>query len=211
MKPPTHQGPFGAPVTMSRHTIDRWVRNYRAGGFEALVPTPARVTARTPAEVLEVAVALKKENPDRTAAQIARIIRTQSGWAPSERTLHRHFDRLELDRELQAKPREVFGRFEAERCNELWVGDVLHGPRIGTAQKKTFLFAFLDDRSRAVMGARFGFSEDTVRLAAALRPALASRGVPESLYVDYAEPWVMPTPDGNRWSAAVRAPIESAY
>ena len=29
------------------------------------------------------------------------------------------------------------------------------------------------------MAARFGFSEDTVRLAAALRPALASRGVPE--------------------------------
>ena len=36
------------------------------------------------------------------------------------------------------------------------------------------MFAFLDDRSRAVMAARFGFSEDTVRLAAALRPALAS-------------------------------------
>ena len=29
------------------------------------------------------------------------------------------------------------------------------------------------------MAARFGFSEDTVRLAAALRPALAARGVPE--------------------------------
>jgi len=46
--------------------------------------------------------------------------------------------------------------------------------------------------SRAVMAARFGFAEDTVRLAAALRPALGSRGVPEHVYVDYADPPVMP-------------------
>ena len=55
------------------------------------------------------------------------------------------------------------------------------------------MFAFIDDHSRAVMAARFGFSEDTIRLAAALRPALASRGVPEHVYVDYADPPVMPT------------------
>jgi hypothetical protein len=34
------------------------------------------------------------------------------------------------------------------------------------------------------MAARFGFAEDTVGLAAALRPALATRGVPEAIYVD---------------------------
>jgi hypothetical protein len=36
--------------------------------------------------------------------------------------------------------------------------------------------------SRAVMGAGFGYHEDTVRLAAASRPALAARGVPEQIY-----------------------------
>ena len=45
------------------------------------------------------------------------------------------------------------------------------------------------------MAARFGFSEDTVRLAAALRPALASRGVPERIYVDngsaFAGSWLL--------------------
>jgi putative transposase len=189
----THTDPFGARVRISRQTIDRWIRHWRTGGFEALVPTPARVAARTPAEVLEIAVALKKENPGRTAAQIVRIMYSQSGWAPSERTLQRHFVRLELDRELRADPPEVFGRFEADRCNEMWVGDVLHGPTI--SGRKTFLFAFLDDRSRALTGYRFGFSEDTVRLAAALRPALASRGVPESIYVDngacYVDSWLL--------------------
>lgn len=45
------------------------------------------------------------------------------------------------------------------------------------------------------MAARFGFAEDTVRLAAALRPALASRGVPESVYVDngsaFIDSWLL--------------------
>jgi hypothetical protein len=49
--------------------------------------------------------------------------------------------------------------------------------------------------SRAVMAARFGFAEDTVRLAAALRPALAARGVPEHVYVDngsaFVDAWLL--------------------
>ena len=106
--------------------------------------------------------------------------------------MQRHFTRLELDRELEGKP-QVFGRFEASRCNEIWTGDALHGPVI--TGRKTYLFAFLDDRSRAVMAARFGFSEDTVRLAAALRPALASRGVPQHVYVDngsaFVDSWLL--------------------
>ena len=70
----------------------------------------------------------------------------------------------------------MFGRFEAADPNELWCGDALHGPRIGG--RKTYLFAFLDDHSRLITGYRFGYAEDTIRLAAALKPALAARGVP---------------------------------
>ncbi len=139
-----------------------------------------------------MAAGLKRENPDRTAAQMVRILRAQSGWVPSERTLQRHFRHLELDRDVPANS-PVFGRFEADRCNELWVGDILHRPVI--TGRKAYLFAFLDDRSRAVMAARFGFAEDAVRLAAALRPALASRGVPESIYVDngssFVDSWLL--------------------
>jgi len=51
------------------------------------------------------------------------------------------------------------------------------------------------------MAARWGYFEDSVRLAAALRPALAARGVPGAIYVDYADPPVMPT--GHRdWRGA---------
>lgn len=114
------------------------------------------------------------------------------GWAPGERTLQRHFaEQVVTLVGHQAQP--VFGRFEAARPHELWTGDALHGLRLGG--RKTYLFAFLDDHSRAAVGHRFGFAEDTVRLAVALRPALASRGVPTSVYVDngsaFVDAWLL--------------------
>jgi putative transposase len=183
-----HDGPFGEPVRVSRATLDRWIRAWRRGGFDALLPPKRQVAARTPEQVLELAAALKRENPMRSAAQIERILRSHSGWSPSPRTLQRHFERLELDRRPDGRPPQVFGRFEAIRPNELWVGDALHGIKV--AGRKTFLFCFIDDHSRAVTGARWGYFEDTVRLAAAFRPALAARGVPEQIYVDNGSAFV---------------------
>ena len=126
-----------------------------------------------------MAAALKRENMERTAAQVRRIMVASSGDAPSERTLQRHFAREDL-----ATPRGavVFGRFEAEAPNVLWTADVLHGPLIGG--KKTYLVAFLDDHSRFITGYRWGWSEDSLHLAAAFKRAVAARGLPGTAYVD---------------------------
>lgn len=177
-----HTGPFGDAVRVSRGTIDRWIRAWRRGGFDALVPSPRQASSRTPTEVLELAVALKREVPARTAAQVAAILRTHSGWAPNERTLQRHFVRLELNTRPDGKPPAAFGRFEAEAPNQRWTGDALHGPTV--AGRKTYLFCFLDDHSRLATGYRWGISEDTVRLEAALRAGMAARGIPETVYLD---------------------------
>jgi putative transposase len=188
-----HAGPSGQPVRVTRWTLDVWIRAWRQGGFDALVPSPRQSQPRTPPEVLELAAALKKENPARTAAQVQRILRAQSGWAPDERTIQRMFNRTGLTALVTPEAAPAFGRFEASRPNEIWTGDALHAIRL--AGRKTYLFAFLDDHSRAVMAARFGFAEDTVRLAAALRPALGSRGVPEHVYVDngsaFVDAWLL--------------------
>jgi len=188
-----HADPSGRPVRLTRWTLDRWIQLWRHGGFDALVPSPRQSQPRTPPEVLELAAALKKENPARSAAQVQRILRAQAGWAPDERTLQRMFVRTGLTALTTTDQAPVFGRFEASRPNEIWTGDALHAIRLDG--RKTYLFAFLDDHSRAVMAARFGFAEDAIRLAAALRPALASRGVPEHIYVDngsaFVDAWLL--------------------
>lgn len=135
----THLDPAGRPVRVSRETLDRWIRAWRTGGFDALVPHPRQSSRRLPVEVLDLAVALKKENPERTATQVRRILRAQLGWAPGERTLQRRFaDLAAVDpTALGGAVAAVFGRFEADRANELWTGDALHGPRVGG--RKTYL------------------------------------------------------------------------
>lgn len=177
-----HTGPDGEPVRVSRPTLDRWIRAWRSGGFEALMPDARTGVLRTPAEVLARAEALKREVPERTAAQVLEILRRSGQTAASERTLQRHFARAGLNRILRAGAPRIYGRFEAEAPNELWTGDALHGPVIGG--RKCYLFCFIDDFSRALVGYRWGRAEDTLRLEAALRAGMSSRGVPKAIYVD---------------------------
>jgi len=134
-----HEGPGGRRVTVSYSTLTRWRRRYEEGGFDALVPSPRQPAPRTPAEVLALAEALKREKPARTAAQVRRILHLTAGWAPSDRTLQRLFERLELGRAAPGLEEEkrALGRFECTRPNEMWTGDTLHGPVIGG--KKSYL------------------------------------------------------------------------
>ena len=118
-----HKEPGGQLLRIGRSTLDRWIRDWRAGGFDALVPGTRDVQPRTSAGVLELAVALKKEKPERTAAQVHRVLaaRLGAGQVPSVRTIQRHFVRMELTGLGGGAAPEVFGRFEADAPGELWV------------------------------------------------------------------------------------------
>ena len=183
-----HTGPRGERVRVARNTLDRWIRDWRVGGFEALVPAARSAEPTTPAAMLDLAVKLKREAPERTAAQVTAVIAAAEGSAPSERTIQRLFARLGLNTRPDGSAPEAFGRFEAAAANDRWTGDALHGPQV--EGHKAYLFAFIDDHSRAVTGYRWGHSEDTVRLEAALRHGLGSRGVPRSVYVDNGSAFV---------------------
>ena len=183
-----HVGPSGERVRVSRSSLDRWIRLWQTGGFDALFPAARTAVPFTAAAVLDLAVRLKLEAPGRTAAQIAQIITVATGWSPSERTIQRLFARHGLNTRPDGTPPQAFGRFEAAAPNDRWTGDALHGPII--AGRKVYLFAFIDDHSRAIPGFRWGLSEDVVRLEAALRHALGARGVPRTIYVDNGSAFV---------------------
>ena len=75
-----HTDPFGRQVKVSRGTIDRWTRDYRGGGFAALVPEPRKAVPRTPPEVLELAAALKRE-PGLDVSGVGRVVGAATGRA----------------------------------------------------------------------------------------------------------------------------------
>ena len=186
-----HLGPDGRWVRVGRNTLDRWIRAYREGGFDGLVPAPRRVANGTPERVLELAVALRREQPARTAAQIHRILVEAEGAAPSARTIQRHLAAAGLPWKGRAVVRAL-GRFEAESRNELWTGDALHGPLIDG--RRVFLFCFLDDHSRLLVGYRWAAREDVLNASRALRAGIAARGVPKAVYVDNGSPFVSGQP-----------------
>ena len=86
-----HLGPEGNYAKVSRPTLDRWIRAWRAGGFDALMPKARKGVPVIPRELLDLAEDLKREVPKRTAVQIAAIIKAARGGAPSARSIQRHF------------------------------------------------------------------------------------------------------------------------
>jgi hypothetical protein len=65
--------PDGSERTYSRSTIDRWILDCRRDGLVGLAPAPRRDKGRgrVNAELMTKAVALRREVPSRSAAQIA--------------------------------------------------------------------------------------------------------------------------------------------
>jgi putative transposase len=178
-----HAGPSGRAVAVSRKTLDRWIAARRSGGFDALVPAPRQCTPRTGPQVVELAVGLKKENPARTAAQVRRVLAAQLGWAPSERAIQRWFEARELTTRPGGQPPQAYGRFEAQRVNEIWTADLMNGPVVGG--RACHLAGIIDDHSRFLPGARFVRRPDAVRFAGVLRAAVERYGVPAILYTDH--------------------------
>jgi putative transposase len=189
-----HRYVDGSLRSVSRTTIGRWVRAYRLGGFRGLYPRVRRIRPRTDGALLVLAVALKAEAPERTGAQIAEIIARheareaeREGRAvrrcPAVRTVQRHLERAgHGGRRSRAPQGPRYRRFEAERPNELWIADCLHGPSV--AGRKAILICLLDDHSRYIPGARFVYAEWIVRLEGVLRSAFQAHGLPARLYCD---------------------------
>jgi len=99
-------------------------------------------------------------------------------------TIYRLFKQRGLmKREEQLEDRR---KFEAELPNDIWQSDCMHGPMVQVEgrQRKSYLFAFIDDMSRLICHGEFYLNERIDAYTDALRKALRKRGLPRKLYVD---------------------------
>ena len=171
-------------------TIGGWVRAYREGGFDALYPKPRTDRGqprRLAPEVAERLVALKTEHPACSVRLIiarARAEGIEDPLAPS--TVHRLFSREGLFDHKPAADGADRRRFAFREAGELWMSDVMHGPkvRLGRSRRKSYLIAFIDDATRVVPFAAFAMSENVQAFLPVWKNALIRRGLPARLYVD---------------------------
>ncbi|MFC0215235.1 DDE-type integrase/transposase/recombinase [Paenibacillus chartarius] len=181
---------------ISLRTLEQYLKAYREGGWEALLPSVRAdklTTREIPEDVLAKAIALKQEQPGRSVRQIIAILELAAFVAPGtlkESTLSKQLRRRGVTRKaLLNTGWSHFRRFEATHRNSMWQGDVQHTlylPHPDKPGKKVmaYLVIFIDDYSRFVVHGQFYFEERVARLEDCLKKAILKNGVPEMIYVD---------------------------
>jgi len=180
---------------VAAETIRHWLKRYRAGGFEALLPKPRADRGRPrklPDDIAELLIAIKEQHPRLPVRAVIDHARA-SGQLPEElhlapSTVHRLLTREGLMRtSTDAPSSNDRRRFAFAHAGELWMSDVMHGPAVtteGRTRRKAYLIAFLDDATRVVPYAAFTLSENTAAFLPVFKQALLRRGLPQRLYVD---------------------------
>lgn len=191
---------YAIPGTTRRRvaaeTLRDWLYAYRRAGFDGLKPRPradqghARALSQAVADQL---CALKEQHPAYSVALIIHTARTQ-GLVPADvplalATVHRLLSRHGLmARPTDAPTSKDRRRFGFDAANELWMGDVMHGPSVvdpeDRRRHKTYLIALLDDATRVIPYAAFTRSETVAAFLPVFERAILRRGCPKRLYVD---------------------------
>jgi len=191
----THHLPGRGPVRVSERTVYVWLRLYRSGGIEALRPRwrQDRGTSRVVDDaLLERAVALRKENPDRDTRTVLDILKREGSLdgkpVPHRATLDRHLGKRGASRRqmlVLGSKRSIKMHFD--NFGDLWVGDYHHGPLIqkpdgqpGAAK----LGAYIDHTTRYPVADRYYPAEDIASLRDGLLRGLLRWGRPRKVYVD---------------------------
>lgn len=169
-------------------TIRDWLRAYKAGGFDALKPRPRRDAGETRAlapEVVEALAAVKEATPALSVRLVIKTARDTGKVAKDVRlppsTVHRALQARGL-MDKAAAPTVDRRRFCHMNAGDLWMSDVMHGPRVN--HKKTYLICFIDDATRVIPFAAFCASEGVTAFLPVFKTALKRRGIPQRLFVD---------------------------
>ena len=188
--------PYSRRTRISRSTLLYWIRRYERSGrkLESLSPQGRGDIGRSRVldeEVAQALIGLRKELPRAPIRVLIEELRTRKvidAWVRvSPTTVYRFLKSQGVFDPPGDKPKDR-RRFEAELPNDLWQSDMMFGPTVSVEgrQRKTYLFAFLDDMSRLIPHAQFYLTEGLDSYLDGLRQALLKRGLPRRLYVDNA-------------------------
>jgi transposase InsO family protein len=188
--------PDGSQRKVPERTVRHWLGRYRKHGFKGLFDdfrSDKGANKIIPEELLQKAVALRKEEPARSVRTIIEILKN-SGEDSEQlraRTLARRLTEKGATKKLLKKGIGTYERWEQLHVNDLWHGDTSHGiwlrdPENPIKAKKTKFIVFVDDASRVCTHGEFYFDEQLPRLLDCFGKALLKRGLPCRMLFDNA-------------------------
>lgn len=166
-------------------TIEKWYRNYKEGGFDALLPA-GREDQGKPRKLddglQEQIKYLKTNYPRMSASAIYRQLRDNGSIKNvevSESTVNRYINLIAA--QMNTTTNRDMRRYERAHINEVWCGDSSVGPYLKTSdgkKHKVYIIALIDDASRFIVGIDAFFNDSFVNLMSVMKSAVAKYGRP---------------------------------
>lgn len=202
---------------ISERTLRRYMAAYKKLGFKGLLPKPKSkgYLKAISEKVLQAAIQLKRELPERSVRRIITILEKEGLVAVSElsrSTLShilskRNYTRKELLRgEFAGKT--AARRFARCGRNSLWQSDIKYGPYIPDGRggkNRTYLISFIDDATRVITHSEFYDNQRLPMLEDCFRKAVIKFGKPDDIYVDNGRQYT------SRWFRIACARLKIRY
>jgi transposase InsO family protein len=188
----TYQIPGSKHCRLSAQAIERWYYAWQKRGIEALEPKVRCDKERTQLSqpVQAALLTAKRENPARSLNTLITLLEGQGIVAKGQlarASVHRFLKKHQLSRRTLADANTIERRaFVAAQANDIWHGDVMHGPTIHHDRhlRKVYLVSLMDDASRLIAHADFCWGETALDIEGVLRTAILKRGIPKKIIID---------------------------
>lgn len=183
--------PDGSLKHYAPGTIEKWYRNYKQDGFNALIPTTRAdlgVPRKLDEQLQKQILYLKTNYPRMSSSSIYRQLRDNGSIKAgdlSESTVNRFVNVISI--QLKTTTDQDMRRYERPHINEVWCGDSSVGPYLTTSdgkKHKVYIIALIDDASRFITGIDVFFNDNFVNLMSVMKSAVAKYGRPKMFNFD---------------------------
>ena len=172
---------------ISRPTGYLWLKRFEVQGARGMSEAsrrPLRTPRRSPVELEEQIVGLRRQHPDWGARKL-RVLLDRSGVQAPTSTIHRVLRRHGLIHELDSRV-VATGSFCREAPNQLWQMD-FKSPKGWNAHLGPL--SVLDDHSRYAVLLEQLPSGRSKHVQHRLERAFCDHGLPEAMLMDHGQPW----------------------
>lgn len=187
-------------------SLYRYEKAYRERQFSGLKPATRQKhrSQRLPENfefLVEQAIQLRKEVPERSVAQIIRILELEGHVAPGvlkRPTLERHLYKRGFGREHMQMYRDARESSSKRFCKPhrmmLIQGDIKYGPKLpigkNGAKVQTYLSSAIDDHSRYILSSRFYDNQEETIVEDTFHQAIIRHGSFDACYFDNGKQYV---------------------